>query len=716
MPSMSPRLPPYAPDEAARAWPGHWSPPGATWEGEATNLTLWAPEADRVQLCMFDEHGTESRLDMPERTFDTWHGRFPDLQPGMRYGFRVHGPWDPARGQRFNAAKLLLDPYARAITGSADYSPAVFGHRRPSLSDPGDDMLRSSADSAGHVPLSVLVHDEFDWGGDRQLRTPWADTVVYELHVRGFTKCHPAVPEHQRGTFAGLGHPAVLDYLVDLGITTVELLPVHDFISEPHLVSRGIGNYWGYNSVGFFAPHAAYSASGSDGQQVSEFKAMVKAMHDAGLEVVLDVVYNHTGEGGVHGPTLNFRGIANRGYYRLHDGGRLYNDYTGTGNTLDMRQLDALMLVIDSLRYWVTEMHVDGFRFDLASALARSMHDVDMLGSFLTVIQQDSILREVKLIAEPWDVGDGGYQVGGFPHLWTEWNDKYRDTMRDFWRGASAGVRDLAYRLSGSSDLYADDGRHPYASINFITAHDGFTLRDLVSYEHKHNEANGENNRDGTDNNRSANHGVEGETDDPQINALRRRQIRNFLTSLLLSTGVPMLVAGDEMGRTQRGNNNAYCQDNEVSWVDWSLLDTWGDVHDLVRRLLRIRHEEPAFRLRHYFEGRPARIGGRKDVAWFGVTGGELGDAEWFDTGQRTIGMFLSGDAIRSHGPRGELIEGRSYLLWLHAGEQQVDVRLPDKPWARGYEVAIGDDVGATVQAGQSLSLPARSATLLRAD
>ncbi len=693
-------------------WPGRWSPLGATWDGEATNVSLWAPRAERVELCVFSD-GTESRFDLIDRTFDTWHGQLADLKPGMRYGFRVHGPWDPAHGQRFNPAKLLLDPYAKAITGDLTYGPAVFGHRRDSLDVAGDDLVQSDIDSAGYVPTSVVVAgDDFDWTGEPRPEVPWADTVVYELHVRGFTKRHPDVPEELRGTYAGLAHPAVLEHLTSLGVTAVELLPVHHFISELHLAERGLTNYWGYNSVGFFAPHAAYSSSGSRGEQVREFKAMVRALHEAGLEVLLDVVYNHTGEGGNVGPTLNFRGIANDMYYRVRDGGRFYQDYTGTGNTLDLHYPHPLQLVMDSLRYWVTEMHVDGFRFDLASALARSMHDVDMLGSFFKVIQQDPVLSEVKLIAEPWDVGSGGYQVGEFPHLWCEWNDKYRDTVRDFWRGKAPGVRDLAYRLSGSSDLYADDGRLPYASINFITAHDGFTLRDLVSYERKHNEANGEDNRDGSDNNRSWNCGVEGETDDAAVNALRHRQLENLLSTLLLSTGVPMLVAGDEMGRTQGGNNNAYSQDNETSWVDWSVRVPYGDVLELVRTLLRLRREEPVFRQRHFFEGRPAVEGGHKDIAWFREDGTELTDAEWFDQGRRTLGMFLSGDAIRGRSAHGEPIVGGSYLLWLHAGEDAVDVTLPDGAWAKSYEPAFG---GETVLASTAVRMEPRSTLLLRA-
>ncbi len=701
------------PQRAVAPWPGHWTPLGATWDGEATNVAIWAPLAERVELCVLS-NGTEARYVLADRTFDTWHGKFPELKPGMRYGFRVHGPWDPTHGQRFNPAKLLLDPYAKAITGDLTYDRSVFGHRRDSLDVEGDDLELNDLDSAKHVPTSVVVaDDEFDWSDEQRPDVPWADTVVYELHVRGFTKRHPDVPEELRGTYAGLAHPAVLDHLTSLGVTTVELLPVHHFISEAHLAQRGLTNFWGYNSVGFFAPHAAYSSSGTRGEQVREFKSMVKALHAAGLEVVLDVVYNHTGEGGQAGPTVSFRSIANDRYYRVNDGGRFYQDYTGTGNTLDLHYPHVLQLVMDSLRYWVTEMHVDGFRFDLASALARSMHDVDMLGSFFKVIQQDPVLSEVKLIAEPWDVGSGGYQVGEFPHLWCEWNDKYRNTVRDFWRGKGPGVRDLAFRLSGSSDLYADDGRSPYASINFVTAHDGFTMRDLVSYDRKHNEANGEDNRDGSDDNRSWNSGVEGETEDGDVVALRRRQIQNLLTTLLVSTGVPMLVAGDEMGRTQGGNNNAYCQDNETSWVDWSLREPYGDVLEVVRGLLALRRTEPVFRQRHFFEGRPAVEGGRKDIAWFREDGVELKDDDWFDLSRRTIGMFLSGDAIGERSPRGEPIVGQSYLLWMHSGADGVDVTLPSLPWGRSYEPALGG--GAAVAAGATIRLAGRSTLLLLA-
>jgi isoamylase len=564
------------------------------------------------------------------------------------------------------------------------------------------------------------VDDAFDWGDDAPPRIRWSNTVLYELNVRGYTMRHPLVPPPLRGTYAGLAHPAVLEHLVSLGVTTVELMPVHHFVHEPHLAALGLRNHWGYNSLAFFAPHAAYSASGSRGQQVSEFKAMVKAFHDVGLEVVLDVVYNHTAEQGRDGPTLSLRGLANRHYYRLGDSGRDYVDYTGCGNTLDLRHPHTLQLVTDSLRYWVTEMHVDGFRFDLAAALARSMHDVDMLGAFFAVIQQDPVLRNVKLIAEPWDVGPGGYQVGEFPALWTEWNDRYRDAVRDYWRGGGDGVRELAMRMSGSSDLYGGEGRRPFASINYVTAHDGFTMRDLVSYNERHNHANHQDNSDGHADNRSFNYGVEGPTDDPDIAAVRRRQVANMLTTLLLSTGVPMLTAGDEMGRTQQGNNNAYCQDNEVSWVDWAEAAEYSDLVDLVRSVLAVRAENPVFRQRHFFEGRPAVPGGRKDVAWFAETGQELTEDQWWQPDRRTLGMFLAGDAIRSRHRDGSRVVGDSFLLWLNAADADVRVTLPEHgQWAEGYEVLLDtgrrDRVGTRRPAGAHVTLQGRSAVLLRA-
>ncbi len=705
---------------SAATWPGHWSPLGARYDGEATNFALWAPRADAVEVCLFDLDGREHRRPLRDVTFDVWHGAVPGVRPGATYGFRVHGPWQPERGVRCNPAKLLLDPYARAVTGRLTYDPAVFGHVRPSLAEPGDDLAADARDSAQYVPRCVVVAEhDFDWGDEPRPRVPWSDTVVYELHVRGFTKRHPAVPEHLRGTYAGLAHPAVVSYLRDLGVTTVELLPVHHFVDEPHVVANGLTDYWGYNTAAFFAPHAGYSSSGSRGAQVREFKAMVRALHEAGLEVLLDVVYNHTAEQGHDGATLGLRGIANQTYYRLRDGGRRYRDFTGCGNTIDVRRPRTLQLVLDSLRYWAEEMHVDGFRFDLATALGRGSDDFDPHGRFLSAVAQDPVLRELKLVAEPWDLGPHGYQVGGFPYLFTEWNGRYRDTVRDFWRGQSPGVRDLAYRLSGSSDLYRDDGRHPFASVNLVTAHDGFTLRDLVSYDRKHNEANGEADRDGESDNRSWNCGHEGEADDPDVNALRRQQLRNLLTTLLLSAGVPMLVAGDEMGRTQRGNNNAYCQDNETSWVDWSLLAEWGDLHRLVRRLLRLRRRHPVFRQQHFLSGLPLGPGGRKDLAWFAPDGAEMTEGWWWETTLQTLGMFLAGDELRARGPRGELRTDDSFLLYLHSGAVEVEVTVPDEEWSPSYELVLDtarpEDGVRQVDAQAVLRLEPRTCLLLRA-
>ncbi len=703
-------------------WPGTWSPLGATPDDEGVNFALWADRSEAVEVCLFDEDGAETRHELPERTFHVSHGYLPGVRPGQRYGFRVHGPWDPHQGHRFNPAKLLLDPYARAIEGDLRYEPAIFGHVAADATGRGDDTIRDGRDSAPYVPRSVVVRDGFDWGGTQAPATPWADTTIYELHVRGFTKRHPGVPEELRGTYAGLAHPAALEHLVSLGVTAVELLPVHHFVTEPNVAARGLANYWGYNSVGYFAPHAGYSASGGRGAQVTEFKAMVRALHEAGLEVILDVVYNHTAEGGVDGPTLAFRGLDNAAYYRLLLGGR-YADYTGCGNTLDVSQPRVLQLVMDSLRYWVLEMHVDGFRFDLAAALARSMHDVDMLSGFLTTIEQDPVLSRVKLIAEPWDVGQGGYQVGEFPPLWSEWNDKYRDAMRDFWRGASSGVRQIGYRLSGSSDLYGDDGRRPFASVNFVTAHDGFTLRDLVSYDRKHNAANGENGQDGTDGNRSWNHGAEGPTDDPGVVMARRRSLRNLLTTLLLATGVPMLVAGDEMGRTQGGNNNAYCQDDEVSWVDWDLAPWQEDLLEWTRTLIGIRRAHPVFRHRHFLEGQPAYDGGLKDLAWFRSDGAELVDGDWFSAATVTVGMCLTGDGLRARTPRGERLTDDTFLLVVHAGAEPTRFTLPGEPWAARWSRVLDtrldrplDAAAPALPGGGELELGPRSAVLLRAD
>ncbi|MFI8929707.1 glycogen debranching protein GlgX [Streptomyces sp. NPDC053474] len=717
-------------------WPGAPTPLGARFrvgpDGVAgTNFALWAGGAEAVDLCLFEADGTETRCPLTELTHEIWHGFVPGVLPGQRYGYRVHGRWDPWTGARFNPAKLLLDPYARAVDAGPgrDYGslpPEVYGHVRDWPQQHVADTVRDDRDSAPFVPKGVVVHDDApddEWADDRRPKTPWADSVIYELHVRGFTMRHPDVPEPLRGTYAGLAHPAAIDHLVRLGVTAVELLPVHQFAHEDHLLRRGLRNYWGYNSIGYFAPHAAYAASGTTGQQVGEFRRMVRALHAAGIEVILDVVYNHTAEAGELGPTLSLKGVDNHAYYHLQQDARRYADYTGCGNTLHVVRPQVLRLITDSLRYWVSEMGVDGFRFDLAAALARSFHDVDMLSPFLAVIAQDPVLRRVKLIAEPWDVGSGGYQVGAFPPLWTEWNDRYRDAVRDFWRGALPDVRDLGYRLSGSSDLYAWGGRRPYASVNFVTAHDGFTLRDLVSYERKHNEANGEGNRDGADDNRAWNCGAEGETDDPEVNALRRRQLRNLLTTLLLSTGVPMLVAGDEMGRTQGGNNNAYCQDNEISWVDWGLRDDpgWGGLLALARRLIALRHRHPVLRRRAFFSGRAHSADGLRDLAWFTARGTEMTEADWYAPAA-TLGMYLSGRDIPGRDARGAQVTDDSFLAVLHGADRAVGFTLPGPPWADAYEVVVdtageeqGEAPGTLLAAGAEVTVEARSALLLRA-
>ncbi|MGW1515843.1 glycogen debranching protein GlgX [Streptomyces sp. NPDC002287] len=708
-------------------WPGSSHPLGARFHAgpggvPGTNFALWAQGAEAVELCLFDALGTETRCTLTELTHEIWHGFVPGVRPGQRYGFRVHGRWDPWTGARYNPAKLLLDPYARAVDGDFSLPPEVYGHVRDWPQQYIADTVRDDRDSAPFVPKGVVVHDDDDWADDVRPKTPWADSVIYELHVRGFTMRHPGVPEALRGTYAGLAHPAAVEHLVGLGVTAVELLPVHQFAHEDHLLRRGLRNYWGYNSVGYFAPHAGYSASGTTGQQVGEFKRMVKALHAAGIEVILDVVYNHTAEAGELGPTLSLRGIDNRAYYRLQPDQRRYADYTGCGNTLHAGRPHVLRLITDSLRYWVTEMGVDGFRFDLAAALARSMHDVDMLSPFLAVIAQDPVLRRVKLIAEPWDVGSGGYQVGAFPPLWTEWNDRYRDAVRDFWRGALPDVRDLGYRLSGSSDLYAWGGRRPYASVNFVTAHDGFTLRDLVSYERKHNEANGEANRDGTNDNRSWNCGAEGESDEPRITALRRRQLRNLLTTLLLSTGVPMLVAGDEFGRTQGGNNNAYCQDNETGWVDWSLLQdpAWSGLFALARRLVALRRAHPVLRRRAFFSGRAQGADGLRDLAWFTPAGTEMTERDWYAPAS-AVGLYLSGRDIPGRDERGRPVTDDSFLALLHSGELPLEWVLPGPPWAGEYELVLDTSreeqeaaPGTRYRGGEPLTVPARSVLLLR--
>jgi len=695
---------------AIEVWPGTWRRLGAYSTPAGTNFALFARDAEAVDLCLFDDDDVETRIPLKETTFHIWHGYLPGLTAGTRYGFRVDGPFEPNRGRRFNPSKLLVDPYARALDGDFVLDDAVFGY------PPGrDDTAQDHRDSAPFVPKAVVVRDDFDWGDDRRPFTRWGDTVIYELHVRGFTMRHPSVPPELRGTYAGLAHPAAIEHLRSLGVTAVELLPVHHFISEPALLRRGLSNYWGYNSLGYFAPHAGFSASGSRGEQVTEFKKMVRALHAAGLEVILDVVYNHTAEGDETGPTLAFRGIDNAAYYRLHEG-RYYVNYTGTGNTLDVRNMHTLQLITDSLRYWVTEMHVDGFRFDLASSLARSMHEVDKLSSFLAVVHQDPVLSQVKLIAEPWDIGEGGYQVGEFPPLWTEWNDRYRNTVRDFWLRGATGVRELGYRLSGSSDLYQDDGRRPYASINYVSCHDGFTLRDLVTYDRKHNEANGEHNRDGSDDNHNWNCGHEGETDDALVNSIRSRAARAMLATLVLSTGVPMLAHGDEIGRTQDGNNNAYCQDNESTWVDWENADQ--SLFAFCQQVLALRRTHPVFRQRSFFSGRAVDTSGLKDLAWFTADGEEMSPENWYEPRARTIGMYVSGRDIRQVGLRGEPIVDDSFLVLLHSGLDTATFRVPGGIWSAGYQVEL-DSSGVhaadlLVPADTDVELAALSLVVLR--
>jgi glycogen debranching enzyme GlgX len=714
------------PGEVASVWPGRNYPLGSTWTAESTNFAVYAPSATAMSVCLFDEAGTETPHVLTEQTLGIWHGALPDVPVGTTYGYRVDGPWDPAQGLRFNRHKLLLDPYGLAVSGRVTDDPAIFGYVL------GSPELMSEVDSAPYVPRSVVVDPAFDWGDERPMFKRWRDSVIYEVHVKGMTELHDRVPEELRGTYAGLASPAVTTYLRDLGVTAIELLPMHQFVSEPALVERGMVNYWGYNSVCFFAPHNAYSSSGDRGEQVHEFKQMVKAFHEAGLEVILDVVYNHTAEAGSLGPTLSFRGLDDRGFYHrvARDGESApglphsmtwqdtYWDVTGCGNTVDASDPFALRLILDSLRYWVTEMHVDGFRFDLLSALTRMGYAVDMRSHLLTAIGQDPILRHVKLIAEPWDASMDGYRVGEFPPPWIEWNDQFRDTIRDFWRGHSSGIRDVATRLAGSSDLYADDGRSPYASVNFVTAHDGFTLRDLVSYNDKHNEANGEDNKDGTDNNRSWNCGVEGETSDAAIVAMRRRQAANLMATLCFSNGVPMLTAGDERGRTQHGNNNAFCQDNEISWIDWRPDDAWLDVYEITKQALKLRREHPALRQRHWFEGRPTMRGGPKDLAWLHPDGREMTGDDWADDGLETVGMFLTGAPLRSPGPRGEQQVDSSFMIWLSASSSPVTVVLPENAWVQSGEVVLSTDadlkVGAPVVAGGSFTLDARAVVVLR--
>ncbi|MBW3573903.1 MAG: glycogen debranching protein GlgX [Actinobacteria bacterium] len=698
-------------------WPGEPYPLGSTYDGMGTNFSIFSEVAERVELCLFDDDGTETRYDLPEVSAFCWHGYLPNMGPGQRYGYRVHGPRDLAAGHRCNPAKLLLDPYAKAVDGNTQWDEAVFGYR---FGNPNGDA--NDLDSAPFVGKSVIINPYFDWANDRHPRTPWHETVLYEVHVKGFTATHPDIAPELRGTYAGLASEEAIAHFKELGVTAVEVLPVHHFVQDHHLVEKGLRNYWGYNTINYFAPAGRYSSRGDRGEQVIEFKEMVKALHQAGIEVILDVVYNHTAEGNHLGPTLSFRGIDNPAYYRLvPEQPRYYMDFTGTGNTINVRHPQVLQLIMDSLRYWVEEMHVDGYRFDLAATLARELHDVDKLSAFFDLIQQDPVVSQVKLIAEPWDVGEGGYQVGNFPPLWSEWNGKYRDTVRDYWRGAHTSLGDVAYRLTGSPDLYESNGRRPKASINFVTAHDGFTLTDLVSYNEKHNEANGEGNRDGESHNRSWNCGVEGPTDDPKILELRARQRRNLLATMMLSQGVPMLLGGDELGRTQGGNNNGYCQDNEVSWYHWDDADE--ALLEFTRWLVQFRRAHPAFRRRRWFQGRPVIGKGLADIAWFRTDGQDMSDDDWHAPAT-TLGMFLNGEALASPGPRGEQVVDDSFILLLSAHFEPIEFKLPIG-WGERWELvldtadplppAVDPEVEAVVhKAGGFVEMAPRSLVLLR--
>jgi len=674
-------------------WPGSAHPLGATFNGQGTNFALFSERAERVELCLFDDTGEETRVDLVEVDAYVWHGYLPAVQPGQLYGYRVHGPYDPANGKRFNPSKLLLDPYAKAVAGQVEWGQAPFSY------DFGDPDSHNEDDSAASTPKSFVINPFFEWGGDRLPKTPYAQTVIYEAHVKGLSIRHPDVPEELRGTYAGVAHPAIVDHLTRLGVTAIELMPVHQFVNDSTLQDKGLSNYWGYNTLSFFAPQNTYSSSGEHGQQVQEFKAMVRTLHAAGIEVILDVVYNHTAEGNHLGPTLSMRGIDNEAYYRLEEDRRYYTDYTGTGNSLNVGNPHALQLIMDSLRYWVTEMHVDGFRFDLASTLAREFYDVDRLATFFELVQQDPVVSQVKLIAEPWDIGPGGYQVGNFPPQWSEWNGKYRDTVRDFWRGEPQALGEFASRLTGSADLYEHSGRRPVASVNFITAHDGFTLRDLVSYAEKHNEANGDDNNDGESHNRSDNLGVEGHTDDPEVNRRRAMRQRNMLATLLLSQGVPMISHGDELGRTQDGNNNGYAQDNEITWIDWEAADL--PLIEFTAALTRLRALHPTFRRSRFFDGKPVRTEDGSpvpDIEWLRPDGRTMQPEDWESGFGLSIGMFLNGHGIREKDRRGQPVSDLNFLVYFNSGGDAVDVVLPDARHGATWE-AVVDTAGELTQA-----------------
>lgn len=691
-------------------WPGKPYPLGGTYDGAGTNFALFSGIAERVELCLFDRSGNETRIELTEVDHHVWHCYIPGMGPGQRYGYRVHGPYAPHHGHRCDPSKLLLDPYAKAIEGQITTSPSLFSYQFQ------DRSRRNTTDSAVHTMKSVVVNPFFDWGTDRPPGHEYHETVIYEAHVRGMTMTHPGIPQELRGTYAGLAHPVMIRHLQKLGVTAIELMPVHQYVQDAHLQEKSLTNYWGYNTIGFFAPHNAYSSSGQHGQQVQEFKAMVKALHAANIEVILDVVYNHTAEGNDLGPTLCFRGIDNAAYYRLVDEApQHYYDTTGTGNSLLMRSPHVLQLIMDSLRYWVTEMHVDGFRFDLAATLARQFHEVDRLSAFFDLCQQDPVVSQVKLIAEPWDVGAGGYQVGNFPPLWTEWNGKYRDTVRDFWRGEPDTLGEFASRFTGSSDLYQNDGRRPIASINFITAHDGFTMHDLVSYNHKHNEANLEDGADGESHNRSWNCGAEGETDDEEVLELRRRQFRNLLTTLFLSQGVPMLSHGDELARTQGGNNNVYCQDNDTSWIDWDLTLNEADLLKFTQRLIKLRNKHPVFRRRKFFSGNTPQIDTVSDIAWFTPDGEHMVDDKWSDYHAKSVVVFLNGKGISAPDSRGQRVVDDSFVIAFNASEVDLDIQLPDKEYGDHWNLVI-DTAGHYnhgTQFGPSVAVPMVSRSML---
>src|ERR687893_360253 len=702
-----------------RVRPGSRFPLGATWDGIGTNFSLFSQHATQVELCLFDDAGqNEQCVPLREVSSHVWHGYLPGIGPGQRYGYRVDGPWEPEAGHRFNRAKLLIDPYARALTGGVDWNAPVFSYTLES----GDDLVRDENDDAWAVPKGIVIDGSFPWGDDRSPNTSLHNSVIYELHVKGFTARHPDLPPELRGTYAGLAAPPVIAYLKDLGITAVELLPVHAFLDDRHLLEKGLRNYWGYNTINFFAPEARYASSRQANGQVTEFKQMVRTLHEAGIEVILDVVYTHTAEGNHLGPTLSFKGIDNQAYYRLvEDDRQYYMDFTGTGNTLNVRNPNVLRLIMDSLRYWITEMHVDGFRFDLASALARELHSVDRLAAFFDLVHQDPVVSQVKLIAEPWDVGEGGYQVGNFPALWTEWNGKYRDTVRDFWRGEPSTIGEFASRLTGSADLYQHSGRRPVASINFVTAHDGFTLNDLVSYNEKHNEANGEGNNDGESHNRSWNGGVEGPTVDKKVLTLRARQRRNFLATLMLSQGVPMLLHGDELGRTQQGNNNGYCQDSPLTWIHWDEVDE--GLLEFTKLVTRLRHAPPTFRRRRFFHGRPVRRGQDdpvQDVAWLTPAGDLMTEDDWDAGFAKSLAMYLNGHGIRSTDERGEDVVDDHFYLAFNASHQAMDFCLPGEDYASSWTPVVdtaemGEVEPRELKPGETLTLQDRSMVVLSA-